>query len=63
MNKRSRVKEGSAEAHGAIWDGQGTNFTLFSTNATRAEVCLFDPAGERELERIARSRRVAVQAY
>jgi len=52
INKRSRVKEGSAEAHGAIWDGQGTNFTLFSANATRVEVCLFDSAGERELERI-----------
>jgi glycogen operon protein len=50
---RSRVREGSAEAHGAIWDGQGTNFTLFSANATKVEVCLFDSAGVREIERIA----------
>ena len=48
----SRVREGSAEAHGAIWDGKGTNFTLFSAHATRVEVCLFDSAGERELERL-----------
>jgi isoamylase len=49
---KSRVKEGSAEAHGAIWDGKGTNFTLFSTHATQVEVCLFDPQGKTELERI-----------
>jgi glycogen operon protein len=50
---KSRLKEGSAAAHGAIWDGKGTNFTLFSANATRVEICLFDSKGERELERIA----------
>jgi glycogen operon protein len=55
MSKRpvSRVKEGSAAAHGAIWDGKGTNFTLFSANATKVEVCLFDSTGTRELERLA----------
>jgi len=52
-NPPSRVKEGSPAAHGAIWDGRGTNFTLFSAHATKVEVCLFDPAGTRELERIA----------
>jgi glycogen operon protein len=49
----SRVREGNAQAHGAIWDGKGTNFTLFSAHATKVEVCLFDSAGETELERIA----------
>ncbi|MGH8255803.1 MAG: glycogen debranching protein GlgX, partial [Steroidobacteraceae bacterium] len=48
----SRVKEGSSQALGAIWDGKGTNFTLFSAHATKAEVCLFDPSGIRELERL-----------
>ena len=48
----SRVREGSSHAQGAIWDGKGTNFTLFSAHATKVEVCLFDRAGERELERI-----------
>ena len=50
---KSRVKEGSAEAHGAIWDGKGTNFTLFSTHATKVEICLFDDQGGTEQERIA----------
>jgi glycogen operon protein len=48
----SRVREGSPHAHGAIWDGKGTNFTLFSANATKVEVCLFDSSGTRELERV-----------
>jgi glycogen operon protein len=50
---KSRVREGSAQAHGAIWDGKGTNFTLFSANATKVEVCLFDSVGGTETERIA----------
>ena len=32
---------------GATWDGEGTNFALFSKNATGVEVCLF---GEQEQE-------------
>ncbi|NJO46526.1 MAG: glycogen debranching protein GlgX [Oscillatoriales cyanobacterium RM2_1_1] len=27
---------------GAIWDGKGTNFALYSENATNVELCLFD---------------------
>jgi isoamylase len=27
---------------GAVWDGDGVNFTLFSENATLVELCLFD---------------------
>jgi glycogen operon protein len=50
---KSRVREGSSNAHGAIWDGKGTNFTMFSASATRVEVCLFDSQGGTELERIA----------
>ena len=49
----SRVREGSSQAHGAIWDGKGTNFTLFSAHATKVEVCLFDSTGQKELERLA----------
>src|SRR6267142_3039554 len=48
----TRCREGSPHAHGAIWDGKGTNFTLFSANATKVEVCLFDPQGLKELERL-----------
>ncbi|MFZ0501749.1 MAG: glycogen debranching protein GlgX [Steroidobacteraceae bacterium] len=49
----SRLKEGSPAANGAIWDGKGTNFALFSAHATRVEICLFDAAGGTERERIA----------
>jgi isoamylase len=31
---------------GAEWDGNGTNFSLFSENAERVELCLFDDEGE-----------------
>src|SRR6201994_1828390 len=48
---KSRVREGSSQAHGAIWDGKGTNFTLFSAHATKVEICLFDSESKRELER------------
>jgi isoamylase len=35
---------------GATWDGAGVNFSLFSENATKVELCLFDGAnGEREM--------------
>ncbi len=50
---RSRIQEGGAQALGAIWTGSGTNFTVFSTSATKVEICLFDAAGESELERLA----------
>ena len=29
---------------GPTWDGEGTNFSLFSENAERVELCLFDDA-------------------
>ena len=31
---------------GALWDGAGTNFSLFSEHAEGVELCLFDDAGE-----------------
>lgn len=37
---------------GATWDGLGINFSVFSAHAQRVELCLFDPAGRRELARI-----------
>jgi glycogen operon protein len=37
---------------GATWDGAGVNFALFSKHAERVELCLFDPKGRRELERV-----------
>jgi len=42
-----RVWPGRPFPLGATWDGAGTNFSLFSENAERVELCLFD-AGDRE---------------
>jgi isoamylase len=50
--RKSVVQEGLPHPCGATWDGKGTNFALFSANATKVELCLFDERGERELERI-----------
>jgi isoamylase len=33
---------------GATWDGEGTNFSLFSEHAERVELCLFDDGGGEE---------------
>ncbi len=37
---------------GATWDGSGTNFSIFSENATKVELCLFDAQGEQETQRV-----------
>jgi isoamylase len=37
---------------GATWDGEGVNFALFSENAEKVELCLFDDSGKNEIERI-----------
>jgi isoamylase len=51
-DKTIRLREGLPHPRGATWDGKGVNFSLFSANATKVELCLFDSNGERELERI-----------
>ena len=48
----SRISEGLPHPLGATWDGVGVNFALFSANATKVELCLFDQEGTTELERI-----------
>ena len=50
--QRSRLREGRGFPLGATWTGLGVNFALFSANATKVELCLFDEQGEREIERI-----------
>ncbi|MBK9443832.1 MAG: glycogen debranching protein GlgX [Comamonadaceae bacterium] len=37
---------------GATWDGEGVNFALFSANAEKVELCIFDASGRHELQRI-----------
>src|SRR3954464_5307942 len=49
---RSRIREGRPFPLGATWDGIGVNFALFSAHASKVELCIFDGAGGRELERI-----------
>ena len=49
---KHRVREGLPNPLGATWDGIGVNFALFSAHATKVELCLFDPSGKTELERI-----------
>jgi isoamylase len=41
-----------ADNLGAEFDGEGTNFALFSENATRVELCLFDDEGREETHRL-----------
>lgn len=48
----SRIHEGLPTPLGATWDGLGVNFAVFSANATKVELCLFDASGGRELERL-----------
>src|ERR1700760_4191373 len=50
--RKIRLKEGSPYPLGAAWDGKGTNFAVFSANATKVEVCIFGPGGAHEVERI-----------
>src|SRR5438309_7271984 len=39
---------------GAVWDGHGVNFSLFSEHATGVELCLFDSSSAtKEVHRIA----------
>ncbi len=45
------VTAGMPHPLGATWDGEGTNFALFSANATRVELCLFSPSTGRETVR------------
>ncbi len=47
------VWTGSPFPQGATWDGSGVNFSIFSENATKVELCLFDtPDASRESARI-----------
>ena len=54
MNTRNiTIREGSPLHLGAVADNRGTNFAIFSSSATKVEVCLFDRRGETEQARIA----------
>ena len=52
MTASLRIQEGRPFPQGATWTGLGVNFALFSANATRVELCLFDDSGETEVGRV-----------
>ncbi|HTH74817.1 MAG TPA: glycogen debranching protein GlgX [Trinickia sp.] len=52
MSSTTPIAEGLPFPLGASWDGAGVNFALFSANATKVELCLFDESGQHERERI-----------
>ena len=45
------LEAGSPYPLGAKFDGDGINFAVFSANAEKIELCIFDPSGRRELRR------------
>lgn len=46
MSEKITAWPGKPYPLGAIYDGRGVNFSLFSENATSVEICLFNAAGE-----------------
>jgi isoamylase len=46
-----RLLPGSPYPLGASWDGLGVNFAVFSANAQKIELCLFDSTGRKEIRR------------
>lgn len=42
------LEAGSPQPLGANWTGRGINFAVFSANATRVQLCLFDASGRQE---------------
>jgi isoamylase len=47
-----KPKPGKPYPLGAVWDGKGVNFALFSDNATKVELCLFNEDGSQETARV-----------
>ncbi|MBR3675614.1 MAG: glycogen debranching protein GlgX [Alphaproteobacteria bacterium] len=51
--KELKVSSGRAYPLGATYDGKGVNFALFSANAEKVELCLFNSNGTKEEKRFA----------
>ena len=54
---RPRIEAGRPYPLGATWDGGGVNFALFSANAEKVDLCLFDNSGAHQTVRSVVSRR------
>jgi glycogen operon protein len=52
MQRIGAIWPGQPYPRGATWDGEGVNFSLFAANAEKVELCLFDPTGRHEVQRI-----------
>lgn len=48
-----QVSRGASFPLGASFDGDGVNFAVFSANAEKIELCLFEESGSREVRRLA----------
>ncbi|GIZ53277.1 glycogen debranching protein GlgX [Noviherbaspirillum aridicola] len=46
------IEAGAPYPLGASYDGNGTNFAVFSAHAVKIELCFFDPAGRHEIARV-----------
>ncbi|MGI4848158.1 MAG: glycogen debranching protein GlgX [Janthinobacterium lividum] len=51
-NQFEHIQAGLPHPRGATWTGEGVNFALFSANATKVELCLYDAEGKNEIGRI-----------
>ena len=49
---RIRIQQGSPQTLGATADARGVNFAIFSANATKVELCLFEADGQHETARV-----------
>lgn len=47
------IQSGTPYPLGAAYDGDGTNFAVFSAHAAKMEICFFDPTGRHEVVRAA----------
>ena len=52
MSSKLKILPGRPYPLGSNYDGRGTNFALFSRNAEKVELCLFDSKGKNETHRI-----------
>ena len=53
FNIPDRLAPGRPYPLGATFDGAGVNFAVFSANAEKIELCVFDTAGRKEVARLA----------
>jgi len=53
ISRASSLEAGKPYPLGAVFDGSGVNFAVFSAHASKMELCVFDADGRRELRRYA----------